>query len=201
MSKQRRAHALLPASPLLITESGDEFDRVRDAFDQELKPRGIIEQMYLVDIAYITWEILRLRRCKAAIINSRIRVALVALLKQALRKPGEYALEVEDEADRLASAWSSDPAAKRQVSELLKDFQLDESAIEAEVIRTSAADLELIDRLLASSESRRNRAFRCLADYRGGWGRQLRESSDRIIDGKVLALENAPSEKKPTAAA
>ena len=41
MPKQRRVQsALLPASPLLITESEDDFDRIRDAFDQELKPRG-----------------------------------------------------------------------------------------------------------------------------------------------------------------
>ncbi len=200
MSKRRRTHALLPASPLLITESRAEFDRVRGSFDQEFKPRGILEQVYVSDIAHLTWEILRLRRCKAAIINSGFRVALQAVLKQALRRPGEYALEIYEDVESLACAWFSDPAAKRQVSKLLKDFQLDESAIEAEVIRTSAADLELLERLLASLESRRDKAFRYLADYRGGWARQLRESSDRIIDGKVLALENASS-KKPSAAA
>ena len=64
----------------------------------------------------------------------------------------------------------------------------------------SAADLERLDRLLASLESRRNKALRCIADYRGGFARQLRESTDRIIDGKVLALEE-PSSKKPSAAA
>ena len=55
--------ALLPKSPLLITESADEFDALRDAFEQEIKPRGIIEQMYVHDICSIVWEILRLRRC------------------------------------------------------------------------------------------------------------------------------------------
>jgi hypothetical protein len=201
MSKQRRAQlALLPVSPLLITESGDEFDRVRDALDQELKPRGIIEQMYVADIAHLVWEILRLRRCKAGIINSAFRDALEKLLTQLLRQPGGLVYLVKDEAESLAHAWFSDPAAKKQISELLRDFQLDESVIEAEAIRSSAADLERLDRLLASLESRRNKAFRCIADYRGGLARQLRESSDRIIDGKVLTLENASS-KKPSAAA
>jgi len=58
---------LLPKSPLLITESAEEFDALRDAFEREIKPRGIIEQMYVHDICSIVWEILRLRRCKAVI--------------------------------------------------------------------------------------------------------------------------------------
>ena len=52
---------LLPKSPLLITESADEFDAVRDAFEREIKPQGIIEQMYVHDISSLVWEILRLR--------------------------------------------------------------------------------------------------------------------------------------------
>jgi hypothetical protein len=62
--RRRNELALLPKSPLLITESADEFDALRDAFEQEIKPRGIIEQMYVHDICSIVWEILRLRRCK-----------------------------------------------------------------------------------------------------------------------------------------
>ena len=67
---RRNELALLPKSPLLITESAEELDALRDAFEQEIKPRGIIEQMYVHDICSIVWEILRLRRCKVVIINS-----------------------------------------------------------------------------------------------------------------------------------
>jgi hypothetical protein len=54
--------AVLPNLPLLITESAEEFDALRHAFEQEIKPRGIIERMYVHDICAIVWEILRLRR-------------------------------------------------------------------------------------------------------------------------------------------
>src|SRR5262245_11778276 len=86
--RRRNELALLPKSPLLITESADEFDALRDAFEQEIKPRGIIEQMYVHDICSIVWEILRLRRCKVVIINSAFRSALEELLVQ-LRQPGQ----------------------------------------------------------------------------------------------------------------
>jgi hypothetical protein len=185
---------LLPKLPLLITESAEEFDALRDAFEQEIKPRGIIEQMYVHDVSSIVWEILRLRRCKVVIINSAFRSALQDLLKQLLRQPGQSEYEVEDEAEALAQAWFTDQEAKKQVSELLSQFELDESAIEAEAIRKSSSDLEVLDRMLTSLESRRNKALGCVAEYCASLAHQLRESSDRIIDGKgVLRLEDAAS--------
>ena len=81
--------ALLPKLPLLITESADEFDALRDAFEREIKPRGIVEQMYVHDICSVVWEILRLRRCKVVIINSAFRSAMQHLLMQLLKGPGE----------------------------------------------------------------------------------------------------------------
>src|SRR5215831_17031109 len=108
---------LLPKLPLLITESADEFDSLRDAFEREIKPQGIIEQMYLHDISSIVWEILRLRRCKVVIINSGFRSALEHLLVQLLKGPGQYEYQMVDEAQTLAQAWFTDQEAKKQVSE------------------------------------------------------------------------------------
>ena len=198
--RRRNELALLPKSPLLITESADEFDALRDAFEQEIKPRGIIEQMYVHDICAIVWEILRLRRCKVVIINSAFRSALQDLLMQLSNQPGQYSYNVEEEAQALAQAWFTDKAARKQVLETLSRFELDETAIEAEAIRKSSSDLELLDRMLSSLESRRDKALCCVAEYRAGLAHQLRESADRIIDGKdVLQLEH-PSSKRPTAA-
>ena len=191
---------LLPKLPLLITESADEFHALRDAFEQEIKPRGIIEQIYVHDISGIVWEILRLRRCKVVIINLALRSALQSLLKQLLRQPGQSEYDVEDEAQTLAQSWFTVQEAKKQVSEILSRFDLDESAIEAEAIRRSSADLELLDRMLASLETRRNKALGCVAEYRASLAHQLRESADRIIDGNgVLRLEDAPSERSTAA--
>ena len=197
---RRNELALLPKLPLLITESADEFDALRDAFKQEIKPRGIIEQMYVHDICAIVWEILRLRRCKVIIINSAFRSALQNLLKQLSRLPGQYEYQVEGEAEALAHSWFTDQEAKKQVSEILSRFDLDESAIEAEAIRRSSSDLELLDRMLTSLESRRDKALGCVAQYRASLAHQLRENSDRIIDGKdVRRLEDAVNERSTAA--
>src|SRR5262245_10674551 len=163
--RRRNELTLLPKLPLLITESADEFDALRDAFEREIKPQGIIEQMYVHDFSSIVWEIRRLRRCKVVIINSAFRSALCSLLTD-LRQPDQYDCDEEDEAEALAQAWFTDQEAKKQVSETLSRFNLDESAIEAEAIRRSSSDLELLDRMLTSLESRCNKALRCVAEYR-----------------------------------
>src|SRR5262249_40165066 len=178
---RRNELVFLPKLPLLITESADEFEALRDAFEREIKPRGIIEQMYVDDISSIVWEILRLRRCKVVIINAAFRSALEHLLVQLLKGPGEYDYEVENPAQALAQSWFTDQEAKKQVSETLSRFDLDESAIEAEAIRRSSSDLELLDRMLTSLGSRRNKALCCVAEYRASLAHQLRESADRII--------------------
>jgi septal ring factor EnvC (AmiA/AmiB activator) len=151
--------------------------------------------MYVADIAFLTWEILRLRRCRAVLINLKFHDAL----KEVLRGLSDIGSEIYEAAEGLSHDWFTDSDARKQVLQVLKQFHLDESAIEAEAIRESAEDLELLDRLLASLESRRNKALRCIAEYRGGFAKQLRTSYG-IIDGKVLAVEEA-TDNKPSVAA
>jgi hypothetical protein len=122
--RPRNELALLPKSPLLITESADEFDALRDAFEREIKPRGIIERMYVHDICSIVWEILRLRRCKAVIINSAFLRALEDLLVQ-LRPPGQQDFQARDGARKLAHAWFTDKEAQKRVLETLGRFNLE----------------------------------------------------------------------------
>jgi hypothetical protein len=200
VERHSRAAALLPPPPLLVTEAADQFAAIQTALGQELKPRGIIENIYLQDMTELVWEIWRFRRCKVAIINSEFRAALASLLTRLLSEPGADPIRIDDEAAALAAAWFTDPAAKARVAELLKGSQLDASAVEAEAIRRLAADLERLDRMIASAESRRNKALRSIAEYRGGLARLLREAGDRIIDGKTLALEG-PARKSASAAA
>jgi hypothetical protein len=192
--------AILPTAPLLITESKDDFKRILDALTDEIKPRGIIEQMYVADIAHLVWEVWRLRRCKAGIINAAFRAALQTVLTQLMREPAQHACLVKDGAEKLARRWFSNPDAKKKIAGVLREFELDETAIEAEAIRESAEDLERIDRLLASSEVRRDKALFCVAQYRGDFGTLLRETSDRMIEGKVLELEPIVNEKQKPAA-
>jgi hypothetical protein len=191
--------ALLPTPPLLITESEDEFGEICDAFRKEIEPKGIVERMYCDDVAYLTWEILRLRRCKVDIVNTEFRAALANLLTRQLREPGLYDVDEKYEADRLAYAWFTDKDVKKNVAELLGQFQLDESAIASQAMRSLIEDLEKFERLIASAEARRERTLRSIVDYRSDFAERLRKGSNRIIDGKILALEHTAAKKSSAA--
>ena len=215
----------MPA-PVLLTESEQEFNDFYDALKGELKSRGVVDHLLIMNIAELAWEIRRYRRGKASLINCAILSALRNLLRPMIRSqvaeeqvaqgpvakrsgglklylPTQAELEAEADAamkaNRLAHQWFVDQNAKTQIFEMLGENKLDEYAIETEAMRIVAPDLERYDRLLASLESRLNKALRLLADYRSGFGRDLHAAVQRVIDGEVLTLDNAA--KKPSAAA
>jgi hypothetical protein len=170
LSKQPASAA--PTSPLLISESKKKYKTARAAFKDEIQPRGIIEKMYVADITHLYWEIERLRRAKAAILNTAFRGALTTILAQVLTHPGSDD-DVEEKAEQLADQWFSEPAAQARVSASLAKYQLDATAIEGQVAQDCSAALLLFDRLLASAESRRQKAVRSLREYRATMSQHL----------------------------
>ena len=99
----------------------------------------------------------------------------------------------------LAVASFRDDKAKKRVAQLLAKNQLDETAIEAAAVKKCYEDLERIDKMMTLLEARRDKALRSIGDYRD-FAKRLRESSDRIIEGKsVLQLEHGPRKKSAAA--
>jgi hypothetical protein len=142
----RPCHPRARGARLLITESTAEFDAVRRALEQEIGPRGIIERLYVNDISSIVWEMLRLRRCKTAIINIGFRPALENLLNQLLKWPDGFHSSVRDQAEVCGELVYRSRGEKKSIA-LLDQFGLEEFAIEAEAIRRSLSELESIERL------------------------------------------------------
>jgi hypothetical protein len=184
------ASHLFSKTPLLITESRDDFAALKAALTLEIKPRGIVQQLYLSDIATLVWEILRVRRCKVAIVNIAFLGAVWGIVDRLLDHPGMGTAE-RKWADAVSRDWFSKPTARKEVLELLDKFHLDESAIEAEAIRKKFSELETLDRMLIMLELRLNKALRSIADYRDSFAIQVREVSNRVIEGDpVIRLKS-----------
>ena len=171
---------------LLITESKDEFEQLSSMMLQEIEPRGGIEMVYVAEIIDTTWQTIRYQRSRTAMLNVEYRNAVRNLL--------DHELEVVDSerADALAQQWFTTKKAREEVGELLIRFNLDESAIEAEAIKSLGAELERLDRMLTSLQSRRNRAIRGLREYRESVAERARDVSRRVIEeDKVPQLEDS----------
>jgi hypothetical protein len=141
---------------------------------KRLKPRGIIEEMYVADITHLAWKILRLRRCKVRTINVAFRGALGRLLEQLLKEAGAHSFAVREQAESLALAWFSDPAAKKQVSQLLRNFQLDETAIEDDAGRYLTDKLGQLE-VTGIAGVPRNKVLRCVGSIAAACATAARE--------------------------
>ena len=75
---------MLSQPALLMTESKKDYKALHTSFEHEIMPRSFVESIYVPDIAALTWEILRLRRCKAAIVNTAFEKALWNILRSQL---------------------------------------------------------------------------------------------------------------------
>jgi len=192
-SKSKNTARLRAGTPVLITESVDEFVALRKQLYDEIRPDGIIEQGWVDDLAAVMWEIMRLLRIKAEILNGAVYMALQSILKQVWTEDFENLVVRNRAIEDLAWQWlANDSAAKAKVAELLGQHQLDDTAIEAEAFRIRAEDLEKLDYMLSRAELRRERLLTAIAAFRQGLGKLVRQVSDQLLEqvepGQVVAI-------------
>src|SRR4051812_35008800 len=95
-----------PGHPLLHGESAQDFDGLLEAFVDEVEPRGAIEDMYVRDMARIVWEMLRLHRARAAIINTGFCAAIERVTDRLMEHAGETFDRRKQRAAEMARHWS-----------------------------------------------------------------------------------------------
>jgi hypothetical protein len=175
--------------PVLITERKEEFDELHAALRQELAPRGIVEKLFVADIANLVWEMRRLRRSKTAILDMASKNAVEHVLRGPAAADRHWA-------ESASAVWLTHAGFREDIIERLEASSLDESAIEAETMRRVADDVEMLDRMMASLEMRIRKAFRDIADYREAFPNQARMASNRPIEATpVIHLEKRRTKK------
>ena len=147
--------ARLFSSPsLLRTESVEDFNAFSRDVRRSLQPHGAIEEMYVGDILFATWELIRYNQAKTNIIKIAYPKAVQVILAEhgptsdpALSSLfGSECAELEHGVnEELALSWISSSAAHKKVCDFLRKFGLDENAIEAEAIALSMPKLEKIE--------------------------------------------------------
>jgi hypothetical protein len=154
---------------LLKDESPEEFATLYANINQDVEPQNFFQRMYIDDVANLTWEIMRNLRAKAAILNSAMRGSPI-LWK---RTPS------------LEELWSKDDPEEPSEEER-------NVAIEGMAFRDSLGHIEKLDRLIASAESRRDKALRNIAKSGERFAERLEWSS-----GRLLAADSSPAIAPP----
>lgn len=192
---------------MLPTENREDFETLHKALRREIKPTGAIEDIYVSDITWLVWEILRLRRCKTVIINAAYFDVLKDILARVSKEPQiatryipaqisqPFTFESEEVPSRPYTQkelrresfpfdWFHDKQAKKELALKLARFGLDEAIIDAEPLRSACKDLRLLDEMLISLENRRDKFLRQIEAYRQSFGKRVRAGVDRVIDAE-----------------
>jgi hypothetical protein len=145
-----------------------------------VEPRDALEELWVEDVAVLTWEIKRLRRIKAGI----IRTGMASALKPLLQPAGDY-LAVSDLVDR----WSiRDPAAVRKVDEVLATMQLTMDDVAARAMELKIRTVDTVNAMVMQAETRRKAALREIERRRDLLAARLRAAA---------AIEDAEFEEVP----
>ncbi len=151
--------------PLLENEDIEHYLDILTRLVQAKMPTNGIELMWMNDVAHHTWDILRYRKFKRLITMRGSEQALSKLVREMSETPAFY------------------NRGEKRRKQLVQKFIADnEDTFVAEGFIERLGDLERIERLIASAESRRNNVLREIELHRKVVAMRLRETSDTIIE-------------------
>lgn len=173
--------SMFGAPPLLEGESLKDYSALLTKIRDAVKPANAIEEMWVEDCAYLFWDTLRLRRQKAELINANmyegLRVVLGTLCPQ-------------NQANDLTSSWSvRDEEAIETINELLASGNLSMEAVQAQTLAEIIDKVERIDRMIETSERRRNATLHGMDRRRSFLAHAMRAVTETIVDAEFTEVE------------
>jgi hypothetical protein len=179
---------------LLAGESRHEFETIRQMMIDEIHPRTNLEWLWILDLAELSWEILRYRCLKQKTLESFRQVAIEAILRR-LDGSGipEYAApKMLAQTRRNAQQWREDPLAAAEIEGRLKQYGFDAVAINAEVYVQAERQLEMFENLMQRAQQRRITLLREIS-VRREFAKRAEAVSDAVITAKFLRALKARS--------
>lgn len=169
-------------SPLVLGEQELEYRALAERFISAAKPEDTIEEMLLRDVIDLTWEEFRLRRMKSELLKASTSVGVCAILEDIGH--GDGGVEYHRE---LSKRWASGDTQSQNEAGLTLD------AIMARTLEVKLDSFERLDRLLASSEARRNNALREIDRHGEKLGAATRRALEVPEDVEFCDVESGVS--------
>jgi hypothetical protein len=162
--------------PLLYNESVELYATLLSKISLAIEPKDTIEWFWVKDVTDLLWEIQRLRRFKAMIINYGRKDALKQLFMIVIDDGQAEPGEAFRRAERLAhQAINGEPKVKSDLNAVLEKNGFDDEVIRARAFHRYIERIETADRMLAAAEIRRDRVLHEIEFRRETVGRRLRE--------------------------
>lgn len=173
---------------LLAGEDAAGYEALRARIAATLAPADVLEEIWTRDVVDLVWEIFRLRRLKAALMQEAAYQGLADVLRP------RHALLPQPECQATATQWAcGDRAASAVVDKALAKSGLSMDAVRARTLALRIDDVERIDRMTMVAEGRRDTILRELERHRASTAQRLRRALGAAEDAEfeVIAPDDA----------
>ena len=172
---------LLEQRLLLPGECAAEYDGLLASIVAAVKPADAIEAIWTKDVVDKIWEVNRLQRFKARLLEAGREQALETILRDALpMDPGDIGAGYLD-TPRVAAGWATGKTQDvKQVGKFLQRRGLDAETITATSLVRNLSEIERIERMIGSAEARRDAVLRDLERRRESIARRLRRVAEDV---------------------
>jgi hypothetical protein len=176
---------LLGRAPLIPGDNTSGYDTLLARISGAVRPADVLEQAWVRDVVDLLWEAVRLRRLKAALMTACADQGMQKLLA---------GLDVEDSYD-LSKRWAArELEAVGEVEAILAAAGLTIDHVMAQTLRLRIAEVERIDRMIASAEARRAAALREVAYHREHFAAGLRRAAQETENIGAANIQDAEFE-------
>jgi hypothetical protein len=176
--------------PVLISENCGEYESMRAAVANTIRPQNTIEWILVIDVMNLSWEIRRLAKDKANLINLNWKDAIRMIVEALLDSDQEERSRVSQD---LADGWFTSAEAKQGIQALLAKHQLTEDAIAAQAMSLRLPELDIIDRKMERARVSRMALMRDIEHHRiaGSW--KMPQDLLQIVDAAAEPTPLVPA--------
>jgi hypothetical protein len=178
------ALALTQPAPLATGEDPATYDDLLARVAAAVKPDGVIEDLWVRDVADDAWEVLRLRRYKAGYLAACRRDGMATVLAGL----GEIMSHT------LSQRWAArEPTALADVRERMADAGLGHDAVMGSAFAKHINAFDRIERLIGAAMARRAATLREIAKHRADLAEQLAAATQMaaVRDAVQQTVEDA----------
>jgi hypothetical protein len=174
--------------PLVAGEDSAGYDQLLERVSGTVKPRDIFEEIWTRDLVDNTWEILRLRRGKKALIGNGMPDALESALLPYFG-PQEKPWYPEGLSELVRKWAAGESAAISKVEELMASAKLTMDIIVDRAFVNAIDTIERIEHLITVAEHRRNAILPEVERHRASFAEVLRKTIPTIEDADFQPIE------------
>lgn len=167
---------LLGKYPVLEGENLSAYETLYDCILAAVKPENALDDILARDVVDLTWEVLRLRRLKVALMKAAAHEGIREILNATNGQVGLGNLDI-------VAGWARrQPREVQFVESQMKQAGLDQEAVVAQTLAAKLDTFERLDRMLMQAEARRNAALREIDRHRSALAERLRAAGKAIED-------------------